>query len=323
MTALSAAFNRDHKEYGSILSIPVAESTTIYKGGLVMVVKATGYAVPGADTASGIVIGVALENADNSSGSNGDINVQVKTDGVWAFTLASVAQGDVGKKCYVSDDNTVVLSGQSNDVAVGIVVGVKATNTAWVLLSPGYSAKYAVTSAPDAVTSHELTDNSGGTDPEDQTLDAVTLPATITDNSGGSDPGDDTIAAITEAATITDNSGGTDPEDDTIAVVTNPDLSAWDGSTYPSAANATAVGTAFTATKAAIAQLAAKMNTNSTAIDSASDAVAQLAAKMNVVTAALTQALEHTALFAAEFNLAQDDIVALRATIAAIETEMD
>ena len=102
----------------------------------------------------------------------------------------------------------------------------------------------------------------------------------LTDNSTGVDPGDDIIAAITEAATITDNSGGVDPGDDTIAVVTNPDLSAWDGSTYPTAAEATAVGTAFTAAKAAVAQLAAKLNTESLAVDSGADAVAQIAAQL-------------------------------------------
>lgn len=363
MTALSAAFNRDHKETGSIKSFPVYESVTIYKGALVMAIRETGYAIPGADTASGIFLGVALENADNSSGSSGDINVQVKSDGVWAFTLASVAQGDVGKKCYISDDNTVCLTGQSNDVCVGTVVGVKTTNTAWVELAGSTGAGAVVATAPAAVTSHELTDNSGGSDPGDQTLAAVTLPATITDSSTGADPGDDTIAAITEAATITDNSGGVDSGDDTLAAVTNlneltdsgggtadqtvedvADIALSTGDTYTDAAVNGAVNTAIasisnnfkemttelalqraanTTLLAHIAQLAAKMNTNSTAIDSASDAVAQLAAKMNVVTAALTQMLEHTALFAAEYNLAQDDIVALRGTLATIEGEVD
>lgn len=60
---------------------------------------------------------------------------------------------------------------------------------------------------------------------------------------------------------ITDNSGGTDPGDDTIAAMTSPDLSAWNGSVDPTAAQATAIGLFCTRAKAAIAQLAAKLNT--------------------------------------------------------------
>ena len=72
---------------------------------------------------------------------------------------------------------------------------------------------------------------------------------------------------ITAAAAITDNSGGTDPANNTIAVVTAPTLSDWDGATvFPSAAQATAIIAAITALKAAVAQLAAKLNTDRTAI---------------------------------------------------------
>ena len=72
---------------------------------------------------------------------------------------------------------------------------------------------------------------------------------------------------ITAAAVITDSSGGTNPGNNIIAAVTNPTLSDWDGTTvFPSAAQATAIVAAFTAIKAAIAQLAAKMNTDRTAI---------------------------------------------------------
>ena len=75
-------------------------------------------------------------------------------------------------------------------------------------------------------TAAEITDNSTGVDPTDDTIAAITEAATITDSSTGADPGDDTIAAITEAVTITDNSGGADPGDDTIAVIADPSGSA-------------------------------------------------------------------------------------------------
>lgn len=62
------------------------------------------------------------------------------------------------------------------------------------------------------------------------------------------------IAATTDSSTGV--SGG-----DTIGVVTNPDLSTWNGSSvFPTATQATAIGTAVTELKAAVATLVAKQN---------------------------------------------------------------
>jgi len=131
MTALAKDKQTVHAE-ADIEEFPVAASETIYKGALVMVVKGTGYAVSGADTLNGIVLGIAYAQADNSSGSDGDINVKVIRLKKVELVLASVAAADVGKIAYISDDQTVVLTGQTNNVVVGRVAGVKGTNTAWV-----------------------------------------------------------------------------------------------------------------------------------------------------------------------------------------------
>lgn len=61
-------------------------------------------------------------------------------------------------------------------------------------------------------------------------------------------------------ADLTDNSGGA-TADGTIGAVTNPTLSDWNGSSvYPSAAQATAIGAAFTALKDAVKELSTKQN---------------------------------------------------------------
>lgn len=84
-------------------------------------------------------------------------------------------------------------------------------------------------------------------------------------------------ADVTAAAAITDNSGGIDPGNDTVAVITNPDLSNWDGATvFPSAAQATAIGAAFTAVKAAIKQITTKLNLDSTAVTALETAINDL-----------------------------------------------
>ena len=131
MTALTADVDRSQKE-GVIKSYKIAASTTIYKGAGCMVVSGTGYLVPMADTASGIFVGVALEGVDNSSGSDGDLSVRVRADGRFSFTCTGATVADIGKDVYASDDTTVLMTGQSNDVWVGKIDGDITTNTVWV-----------------------------------------------------------------------------------------------------------------------------------------------------------------------------------------------
>lgn len=142
-----------------------------------------------------------------------------------------------------------------------------------------------------------LVDNSGGAT-ADGTIGAVTAPTALVDNGGGT--ADGTVAAMTAAAAITDSSTGVDPGNNIIAAITNPDLSGWNGSTDPTAAQATAIGAAFTAIKAAIAQLAAKMNTNSTAIGAVKDNFKELTtvqAQNRTAIVALTDATKELSTF--------------------------
>ena len=132
-----------------------------------------------------------------------------------------------------------------------------------------------------------LTDNGGGA-AANAVVDAMIAGAAITDNSGGVDPANNTIAVVTPGVAMTDNSGGVDPANNIIAVVTNATLASWDGVSHPSAAEATEIKTAITALKAAVAQIAAKVNTDGTAITALKAAVAQIAAKVNVDSAAVT-----------------------------------
>jgi len=131
MTAQTGDLDRGQKE-GVIKDYKVKASTTIYKGAGLMVIKGTGYAIPAADTASGIFIGVALEGVDNSSGSDGDKSVRVLADGRHSFTVSGATIADVGKDVYASDDTTLLMTGQSNDVWVGKIDGAITTNTVWV-----------------------------------------------------------------------------------------------------------------------------------------------------------------------------------------------
>lgn len=95
----------------------------VYKGGAVMVNTGTGYAHPGADTASCVFVGIAQSDVDNSAGSAGAKSVVCEVPAICSFACASADQTWVGTKVYISDDQTVALAGTtSNDVLVGRVV---------------------------------------------------------------------------------------------------------------------------------------------------------------------------------------------------------
>lgn len=105
---------------GDKVSIPVAASTNIYQGTLVYI-NASGYADD--DTATGVnaFAGIAISQADNSSGSNGDIEVEVWTEGNFELTGSGFAQTDVGMPIYADDNYTLSLTLGATSVRVGTI----------------------------------------------------------------------------------------------------------------------------------------------------------------------------------------------------------
>ena len=135
MTALTDDFEARRQD-GEIIAFPVKASTTIYKGALVAIDTSTGYAVPASDAANRIFVGVAVEKADNSSGSSGDETVRVFRTGTFQFNCSSADQTWVGKKVYAVDDNTVALAATTtNDVLVGVVVSYESSTKVKVAIN--------------------------------------------------------------------------------------------------------------------------------------------------------------------------------------------
>ena len=135
MTAITALKDTRRQE-AVILPFPVEEATKIVEGALVSV-NAAGYAVNATDTASERVVGVATAEADNTSGADGAIDVTVWTDGAHDFVSAfSATIANVGDKVYALDNQTVDVAGSlTNDILVGVVVGVISTSKVRVLLT--------------------------------------------------------------------------------------------------------------------------------------------------------------------------------------------
>ena len=129
MTALAVAKEVIAKE-GKVVSFPIAASTTIFKGAHVMI--DAGYLKPSATGAASYGAGMALEDIDNSAGSDGDLWAKVdivetvKLDG---FTGLAIT--DVGKTAYASDDQTFSVT-QGNDIPVGKIIGYVSATTFWV-----------------------------------------------------------------------------------------------------------------------------------------------------------------------------------------------
>jgi hypothetical protein len=94
---------------------PVKAATTIYAGSIVML-DATGFAVPGANTASCVCAGIARERAVGGA-ANGDVWVRVEAPIIAELAATGLTQAALGRPVYVVDDQTV------NAAAANVVVG--------------------------------------------------------------------------------------------------------------------------------------------------------------------------------------------------------
>lgn len=119
--ALSTA-RETRERAGDLYVVGVAASTTIHQGALVCL-NASGYAVPGATATTLTALGRAEGNAVGGSVA-GDVRVNVKR-GCFLFKNKSddlVTIADIGKDCYVVDDETVAkTSGTNTRSKAGIV----------------------------------------------------------------------------------------------------------------------------------------------------------------------------------------------------------
>ena len=132
MAALSTDRNTPRRD-GDTIVIGVAGAKKIYAGALVAL-DASGFATPGATATTLTGLGRAEAQADNSSGSDGDITVEV-TKGVFRFDndgTDTVAASDIGSDCYIVDDNTVASNdGTGTRSSAGKVFDVDASGV-WV-----------------------------------------------------------------------------------------------------------------------------------------------------------------------------------------------
>ncbi len=131
--ALTKDRNTEMKD-GELISVPMAASAKIFAGSLV-VANATGYAAPGSVATALTVLGRAEEQKDNTNGSDGDVSILIRRKKTFKFGNYGsdlVTQADVGKTCYIYDDETVAKTdGTSTRSAAGKVIAVESDGV-WV-----------------------------------------------------------------------------------------------------------------------------------------------------------------------------------------------
>lgn len=134
MTALNSGRNTTMR-LGDHRVEPMAAAVKIFAGAIVMR-NAAGHVTKGATATGCIGVGRASDTFDNSAGAAGDLRCEYRT-GVFAYANHAadlVTQADVGKLCYIVDDQTVAKThGGNTRSPAGYVDGIEG-GTVWVRL---------------------------------------------------------------------------------------------------------------------------------------------------------------------------------------------
>lgn len=114
-------------------SYPVAANVKIFAGALVAI--EAGYLVPGKVAVGLIAQGRAEATVDNTGGASGALSAPVER-GCFLFANKAddaVTQADVGKDCFIVDDETVArTNGTSTRSRAGLVRAVEPGGGVWV-----------------------------------------------------------------------------------------------------------------------------------------------------------------------------------------------
>ncbi|NEY89324.1 hypothetical protein [Tabrizicola oligotrophica] len=134
MTALNSGRNTTMR-LGDHRIEPMAAAVKVFMGAIVMR-NAAGHVTKGATATGCIGVGRASDTFDNTTGAAGDLRCEYRT-GIFGFAnLAAdlVTQADVGKLCYIADDQTVAKTdGTGTRSPAGYVDGIEG-GTVWVRL---------------------------------------------------------------------------------------------------------------------------------------------------------------------------------------------
>jgi hypothetical protein len=134
--------NRELSRYvdQELRSLGVAASTHIYKGAIVGISRATGFARP--LVAGDLFAGIAYEEIDNTAGSaGGELAVRVYTQGDFVLTTNSATQALAGAPVYATGDDATSLSYAAGQSYCGIFIAQVGSNLGIVRIQPLIAAQ--------------------------------------------------------------------------------------------------------------------------------------------------------------------------------------
>jgi len=154
MTAL-AADKKVESRAGVEISIPVINADIIYAGANVCV-NASGYALPGSDTAGLIFEGVSREYVDNSLGDAGALNVLLLRRGLIKMEFqTAISIANVGDNVFLVDDQLVDLTANvTHKIFCGVIAEYIDTTHAWVDIEPAIRQADVATHIADSSGAH-------------------------------------------------------------------------------------------------------------------------------------------------------------------------
>jgi len=128
--------NRELNRYvdQELRTLPVAASAHIYKGALVGINRATGYARN--LVANDVFAGIAYEEMDNSAGLDGDLSVRLYTQGDFVLTTNNATQAWVGAPVYAADSEVTGVIPVVGASYCGLLMAVVGTNLGIVRIQP-------------------------------------------------------------------------------------------------------------------------------------------------------------------------------------------
>lgn len=148
MAVLSANVDNLRVSTPDMSAVDVYQSTTIYKGSWVCI-NSSGYAIAAADTAGNRAAGLASDQANNSSGSSGDIKVALWTGGGIEAAFDAITQADVGRVCFVLDSGALTLNNSVNNIGIAILREYISSTLGRVEIAPGAGGGAAGAAADD------------------------------------------------------------------------------------------------------------------------------------------------------------------------------
>ncbi len=185
--ALSSDVSIDRYVDQQLRTLAVKAGEIIYRGALVGLDRTSGYVRP--LQAGDQFQGLAYEHCDNSSGSNGDREIILFTQGDFEFALSGVTKSSIGKPVFATDDNTLTLSG-SNGSYVGKIVDVPVTGKIILRIDPQRRLTHTIT-VPLQSQTGSSTSNPVGTFSSDIIVVAVRVWFETVPDAGSLDVGTD------------------------------------------------------------------------------------------------------------------------------------